>query len=290
MVKIKILLAVFILVLATLACSIDLDLPVNTELITGPLLTEQINIPALEDPDAIAQVTLNFGAGELFLSPGNESALISGEASYNVDDLKLDVSIQEEIIKIKTGSLEIDGIPKIKDKVKNVWDLNLSSKPIDLTIKAGAYVGDLELGDLSLVSLHIADGASEVNLNFANPNRTIMKSFRYETGASNIKLSNLSNANFDTMIFESGAGNYELDFSGQLIRDADVFIETGLSTMTIVVPENIHVELQVEGNLANISTRGSWEKVMDTYVISGEGPTLTIVVQISAGNLILRNP
>lgn len=288
--KTKLFLAIIILVLATLACSLNIDNPLKTDIITGPLVTDQINIPAISDSELVAEVTLNFGAGEMFLSPGAENALISGEVSYNVEDLKPDISIDNEVIKIRTGSPEIEGIPWINDSVENTWDLDFSTHPVDLTIKAGAYVGDFEFGDLSLVNLHIGDGASEVELNFSESNLVEMGTFRYETGASNIKLSNLSNANFDTMIFESGAGSYDLDFSGSLKRDADVFIESGLSTLTIRVPENINVELRIEGALANISTRGSWEKIMDSYVITADGPTLTIVVEMSAGNLVLRNP
>ena len=285
----KYFLAITVLVLATLACSINFENPITTELLTGPLVTEELNIPFLANPEAVAEVIINFGAGDLTISPDSEGALISGEVSYNVDDLKPDISMENEVVKIKTGSLDIDGIPRFNEKVQNTWDLNLSDKPMDLTIKAGAYVGELELGGLSLSSLHIGDGAAEVNLSFSEPNLIVMDTLRYETGASNIKLSNLSNANFNTMLFESGAGSYDLDFSGQLTRDADVFIETGLSTMTITVPENINVELKVEGALKNISTRGVWEQVMESYVISAEGPTLTIIVEMSAGNLILRN-
>jgi hypothetical protein len=117
-----------------------------------------------------------------------------------------------------------------------------------------------------------------------------MQSLRYETGASDITLSNLANANFNTMIFESGAGNYELDFSGQLLRDSHVYIETGLSSMTISVPAQMNVKLSYEGGLTNITTRGAWEQSGNYYTISGTGPTLTISIEMSAGNLILRNP
>jgi len=290
MVNFKLILVIMVLVLATLACTFNIDNPITTELLTGPLVTDQINIPFLSDPEADAEVIINFGAGDLFISSGAEGALISGEVSYNVEDLKPDISMDNEVIRIKTGSLDIDGIPRFNEKVQNTWTLNLSESPIDLTIKAGAYVGELALGGLSLANLHIGDGASEVNLSFSEPNLIAMDTFRYETGASNIKLKNLSNANFTTMLFESGAGSYELDFSGQLSRDANVFIETGLSTMTITVPENINVELRVEGALKNISTRGNWKQQMGSYVITAEGPTLTILVEMSAGNLILRNP
>jgi len=53
-----------------------------------------------------------------------------------------------------------------------------------------------------------------------------METLRYVTGASNLKLSNLANANFASMIFEAG-GNYSLDFSGELRQDAVVTIEAG---------------------------------------------------------------
>jgi hypothetical protein len=278
------------LALMTLACGIQIDVPFETDLVTGPDVTDQISIPNLEDADQVAEVIINFGAGELSLSPGSDGGLIYGETTYNVEDMKPEISIENEIVKIKTGSLDLDGFPRINDRVKNSWDLNLGTSPVDLTIKAGAYVGDFELGGLSLVNLHIADGASEVDVNFEKPNQAVMGSLRYETGASNITLSNLANANFTTMIFESGAGNYTLDFSGQLARDANVFIETGLSTMTIEVPENSNVEISVEGGLSNITQRGSWEKIGNDYVIQGEGPTLRIVVEMNAGNLILRNP
>jgi hypothetical protein len=232
--KYQFLLILSILILASLACSLDINFPITTDIKTGPTVTDEIQIPSLEEPDNTAVVTLGFGAGELNLSPGADGVLIDGEATYNVDDFKPDIYIDHEVIRIETGNLEIAGIPKVRERVKNTWDLNLGSSPIDLTIKAGAYVGDFELGNLALSNLHIADGASEVEMNFEQPNRIEMQSLRYETGASNITLRNLANANFSTMIFESGAGNYTLDFSGQLQRDATVFIETGLSTLTVL--------------------------------------------------------
>ena len=45
-----------------------------------------------------------------------------------------------------------------------------------------------------------------------------MSILRYETGASTVKLNGLANANFGTLIFSGGAGDYTLDFSGDLQR------------------------------------------------------------------------
>ena len=66
-------------------------------------------------------------------------------------------------------------------------------------------------------------------MKFPKLNRVEMDSLYYQTGASNVHLSDLANANFASMVFRSGAGNYTLDFSGELQRDAEVKIESGIS-------------------------------------------------------------
>jgi len=288
--KKNILIAIAALILVSLACSVNINLPFETDIKTGPTITDAIFVPSLEDSNAVADLTLAFGAGELFLSPGTDGYLIDGQASYNVVDMKPEISITDNNVKIETGNLQFDGIPNFNDRVENTWNFNVGTEPIALTIKAGAYSGDIDLGGLSLTSLHVADGASDVEINFSQPNLIEMQSLRYETGASNIFLTNLANANFSTMIFESGAGNYELDFSGLLQRDTNVFIQTGLSSLKITVPDTTNTEVNVEGGLTNITSRGAWDQSGNQYEISAEGPRLNITVEMNAGTLILTNP
>jgi len=244
----------------------------------------------LDKTEDISELTLAFGAGELFLSPGAENALLEGTATYNVEDLRPEIQTDDNQAKISTGNLEINGIPNFQSRVKNIWEFDLGEEPLELTVKAGAYTGELELGGLNLTKLHISDGAADVNVNFEEPNRTAMRTLRYETGASNIEMTNLANANFETMIFQGGAGNYELDFSGDLQNDAEVFIETGLSNITLTIPENANVEITIEGGLSNIATSGEWQVSGRTYSMEGQGPKLTITVEVGAGNLNLRTP
>jgi hypothetical protein len=117
-----------------------------------------------------------------------------------------------------------------------------------------------------------------------------MNAFRYETGASNINMENLSNANFQTMIFQSGAGNYTMDFSGVLQRDASVFIETGLSRLIISVPDGVQAEVNFEGPLSKVLTSGNWEESGDEYILLGDGPKLTFTIETKAGTVTLQNP
>jgi hypothetical protein len=185
--------------------------------------------------------------------------------------------------------MEFSGIPDFRgDKYVNEWNFELGSAPMDLLIKAGAYKGDIELGGLSLASLKVDDGAADVNLSFSDPNLIEMGTLRYETGASSVKLEGLANANFDQMNFKGGAGSYVLDFSGELVRDATVNIDAGLSNVEIIVPNGVSARVLVDRGLANVDISGDWEKSGDDYELAGEGPRLTINVNIGAGNLELR--
>jgi hypothetical protein len=281
-----ILVIVFILAIVTMACSISINLPVN-EIKTGETQTEMIEIPI--PGESPVDLTLEFGAGELFLTPGAQSALVEGQAEFNVEDLKPEVMINGTKVKLSTGDLEITGIPKFQvDDFVNKWNLKLHDVPMDLHIKAGAYQGEIDLGGLTLNTLEINDGAADVQLGFSEPNKTEMRSLRYSTGASNVELTGLANANFGLMNFRSGAGNYTLDFSGDLQRDANVVIESGISQVTIVVPRGTSAIVTLRGGLMDVDMSGAWENHGSTYILTGEGPMLNIEVEMGAGSLRLR--
>ena len=284
----SILIVVSILALVTVACGVSFNLPI-TDIKTGPTVTEDIYVPLLDSASDVAELTLNFGAGELNLEPGAEDALVSGTASYNIEDFKPEITTDDNLVNISTGDLEIKGIPNFGDDYRNTWDFALGDSPMDLRINAGAYQGRFELGGLALRSLRVADGAADVKVSFSEPNKVQMDTLRYDTGASSVKLSSLANANFDRLTFKGGAGEYTLDFSGELQRDATVVIDSGLSSMTLIVPKGVSARVIVDRGLANIDVSGDWEKMGNEYVQSGEGPRITINVNIGAGNVELRN-
>lgn len=285
--KISILLMITVLALVTLACGISINFPV-TNLRTGPIVTDEIYVPLAASSQPI-DLILAFGAGELRVSPGAQNALVQGTATYNLPDLKPEVSVDGNRVRIETGELEIGGIPNLRGDYKNEWDLKLSDVPMEVRISAGAYKSRVDLGGLSILSLSVSDGAAEVELEFSQPNRVEMSTLRYETGASSVTLKGLANSNAQSVIFKAGAGEYTLDFSGDLKRDMDVKIDTGMSSMTIVVPNGVSARVLYDGGLSNVDVSGDWEKVGNDYYLSGEGPRITINVNLGAGNLELRN-
>jgi hypothetical protein len=274
------------LALATLACTFTFNTPLQSVSI-GPLNTYEFDIPQPE-PGEITDLNLEFGVGELFISPADGEALVSGEAVYNVEEFEPRVTVSGTEVEISQEIEEINIIPIIDEDIENTWDLELGAYQMRLQIAAGGYQGEFELGGLALSELRIAEGAADTRLSFSEANPVEMEKLRYDTGASKAVLTGLANANFEEMEFRSGAGDYRLEFTGELQRDGQVEIKSGISNLVIVVPEGTAATLSVDSGLSNIDLSGDWRSRAGRYSIEGEGPQLTITVEMGAGNLELR--
>ncbi len=277
----KLFIFITILALASMACGFNIDLPQKAQ--PGPEVVDEISV---DYPDsAEANLKLSFGAGDLLLSPGAGN-LVSGTATYNYSDLKPEVITDGGNVEVKMGNVGVNFIPSI-DGLKNEWDFKLGSQPMSLDIESGAYDGTFEFGGLSLTNLTIKDGAANVELAFSEPNPAEMSVFSYSTGASDVKMRGLANANFSIMDFSAGAGDYTLDFSGNLNRDASIKVESGFSNVMIVVPEGVSAVVTVQSGASNVSAGSGWSQNGNVYKQKGEGPSLTFVVEMGAGNLTL---
>ena len=276
---IPILLVVFLI---TTACGFTINLPEPRT--PEPTVTDEIQVDVPSSGEA--RLTLNFGAGELHLEPGAQDLLVDGTAEYNYSQIKPIIKTNGNEVSISAGEGKFETFPNFQD-LTNRWDFKLGSIPTNLTIESGAYTGDFEFGGLSLTGLTIKDGASSVTAKFSKPNKSEMSILRYETGASTVKLIGLGNANFSTLDFSSGAGDYTLDFTGELKRSATATIDSGLCNITLIIPEGVHAVVTVDGGVTEVTTGSGWSQSGDTYTQEGDGPTLTIVINIGAGSLTL---
>lgn len=275
---------IFIIVammLSTMACSFTVNIP---SIKTGPEKTVEINEP-LPSSDNPIEVELNVGAAKLNVSGGAKD-LVNGTVTYNVPDWVPEVTFSDDRLVIGQKETNITGFPS--EQLINKWDIQLTNKiPLDININAGAYQGDLELGGMNITNLKINDGASDTKVSFATPNNGTMDKLDYSSGASTVELTGLGNANFEKMQFSAGAGSYTLDFSGELQQDADVNIEAGVSSIKIIIPEGTRAEIVVEGELKDVSTRGTWTVESNTYSTEGTGKLFKIYVNMNLGSLEL---
>ncbi len=275
----KIISAILVLALASMACGFSFDLPEQVK--AGPEVKEEISVTDPKEDET--RLLLSFGAGNLNLSTGAKN-LVDGTVVYNVEDLKPEIIEDGAQIEIKQGNFQ--GLPPF-DGMKNEWDLQLGSSPMELEISAGAYDGDFELGGLALTNLTINDGAADVSLSFSELNLAEMSEFNYSTGASDVRMEGLANANFERFIFNGGAGNYTLDFSGDLQRDATVSVDCGLSDLTLIIPQGMNVVITIDSALADINLGDGWSQKGTVYSQEGDGPTLTIIINMGAGEITI---
>lgn len=287
------LIALTLLAVSTLACSFTFKFPFDSSgrAEPGPLMTRQLGIPTPDEQPV--SLKLAFAAGDLTLRPGADN-LVEGEARWNVDQLAPEVSSSDDQVVLSSGpsngftDFDFNFDFRFDEDSFNHWDLALGADPMDLEIAGGAFQGDFELGGLSLRSLDVSSGASEVNLAFSEPNQIGMEHFTFNTGASSVELRGLADARFERMTFNGGAGDFTLDFSGELTQDTDVAIDAALSNVDLIVPAGTNVRLRVEGALANVDVPNGFARRGDSYVREGEGPTLSISVEIGAGQVEVK--
>jgi hypothetical protein len=67
-----------------------------------------------------------------------------------------------------------------------------------------------------------------------------------------------------------------------------VSIESGVSTVTVIIPEGTNAQVITDNGLSTVSTSGSWQQNGSTYQLTGSGNTITIHVKLGVGSLQLK--
>jgi len=269
-----------LLIVITLACTATIPV---ARMQAGETQTLIFNEPAPQG-NAPAQVSITMGAGTLQIDSG-ATGLVEGMIRYNVADWKPVVSHQGSAVSITQGTNYSNQLPP--QNVVNDWQLKLGQTPLDLTINAGAYDSTLALGGIPLTDLTINDGASNTSISFAVSNPARMQQLVYKTGASTVSITGLGYANVAAMSFEGGAGSYTLDFSGKLQQESNVHISSGVSNFKVIVPSTTACKVILTGAMNSVNEQGAWTVNDKTYSLPGQGPLLTITVELGVGSLEL---
>jgi hypothetical protein len=264
-----------------LGCSFTVNVPSINTSVTQTFAVSQSKPIDYDHGD----IQLEMGGGRLNITGGSDQWL-SGTVKYNVSSWEPTLSLLNNQMVLTQEHSQNLGIPD--GNIINDWTLQMGDTPTSLEISAGAYAGTLDFSGVPLTNLEINDGASKATVRFDSLNPAVMQRFVYKTGASSVELLGLANANTDSLTFSSGAGDYTLDFSGQLTQDMNVKVSSGLSQVKIVIPQGTSATINLNGGLSNVETHGTWTVNGTQYQTSGSGPTLTIDVEMAVGNLVLQ--
>lgn len=207
------------------------------------------------------EVEIKMAAGKLEVA-GGASDLLEADFTYNVAELKPDVEYRNDKLSVLTPDVESRDIGILWDvgDYRYEWDLRLNDEvPMDMNITMGAGTGDLDLGSLSLTTLDIEAGAGTVTLDLS--------------GATS--LTRLS--------VDAGVGEITLDLTGDWHQDLDAAIRAGVGRLTVLLPRDVGVRLDVEGGISDTDTRGL-NRDGDDYVNDAYGESeVTLRIEIDAG-------
>lgn len=268
------------LLMATLACSFQ-----NTTLeeIDPQIMFIDEPLPQAKQE---AELVFKMGGGQFFITPGADG-LVEGTIKYNAKQLEPNFTRRDGYFEIRPPK----GIQFKTDLFKNIintWELGITKNiPIKLIIEGGASENNFDFTGLQLIDLNIKQGASDTIILFNEPNSSVIDYFSFITGASSAKMIGLGNANFKKMDIIGGAGNYSLDFSGNLNQDTIVNVKLSVSNVTIIIPSDMNAIINNTGAVSNINNKGAWLLNDNTYSTTNEGFALTINLDMAVGNVNL---
>jgi uncharacterized protein DUF2154 len=213
------------------------------------------------------RVRVHYGAGRLDVGATDAPLLYSMTLRY---DEATTTPIHRYDAGARALTLGVEGESSrfsrnMGDNAKGEMRLALSrAVPIELELELGATKAQLDLGGLSLLGLHLESGASETLLDFSTLNQTRMRALDINVGAASFEARNLGNANASAVHVQGGVGSVELDFAGQWSQDMTVDADLALGKLTLHVPRDVGVRLEVQKFLASFDQQGL-QKRGDAY-------------------------
>ena len=288
---ILLLLGALLLTGSSLACCVmpEIEIPeVSVPTIeVGEMQNQREEIP-LPEAESVS-VEILFDAGELEIESGDSEQLFSGHFRYNVERWEPEVTYEEGILTIDQGGTDEEwGIPT--GNSHNEWELEFSPKmPLELDAKCGAGDGRLDFTGLQVTGIDLEMGAGDFEVRFDEPNEVQMRDFSLDTGAAKLDVSGIGNASPEHAMVNGGVGDITLDFRGHWTNSADIDITTGVGAVTLRLPDDVGVQVEVDGGLTNVEPDGLRER-NDVYVNDVFGETeieLHIHVTAGIGNLRL---
>ncbi len=228
----------------------------------------QTRSQTVESGDASSvDVDIQMGAGQLEVS-GGANDLLEASYTYNVKELNPQATYAVGRLEVRDSDVR-EGIRSLfdLDEYRNEWDLRFNeSVPMEMNIDLGAGRSNLTLGALALTGLNIDGGAGDVNLDL-NGSRLLSR-----------------------LDFTMGAGEVTVDLTGEWQNDLDATLEGGLGKITVKLPSNIGVRIDVETGIGGVNASGLSKDgniyTNDAYGVSGV--TLRIDLEGGIGQINLE--
>ena len=205
------------------------------------------------------RIRIRYVAGKFTMRPTSDPVLFSMQLRYDEDRTeplhRYDLETRRLTLGLETQSVRLAGHMNDGD-YGEMWLALSNAVPLDLELELGATQSRIDAGGLMLNNLRVQTGASDAILDFSAPNRARMRRLDVQLGAAGFVVRNLGNANVSTIHVEGGVGSIELDFGSSVRSDVDVDANVALGKLTLRMPRDVGVRVEVQKLLASFDHPG----------------------------------
>ncbi|RPI01705.1 MAG: hypothetical protein EHM72_05860 [Calditrichaeota bacterium] len=157
----------------------------------------------------------------------------SVDLRYNEKRGQLDISIDYE-----KWDMDENDAPNLIVELPFKPKISLSSH-----IKAGET--QFDLGGLTITDFRMRHWAGETEIDFEEPNRTVMSTFDVNVKIGEMTIRNLGNARFEEGEIDGGIGEMTVDFRGSVMNKCVARIDLDIGETTLIIPEKVGSKLRV---------------------------------------------
>jgi len=205
------------------------------------------------------RIRVRYVAGKFTMRPTSDPVLFSMQLRYDEDRTeplhRYDPDTRRLTLGLETQSVRLARHTNDGD-FGEMWLALSNAVPLDLELELGATQSRIDAGGLMLNNLRVQTGASDATLDFSAPNRARMRRLDVQLGAAGFVIRNLGNANVANIHVEGGVGSIELDFGSSVRSDVDVEANVALGKLTLRMPRDVGVRVEVRKLLASFDHPG----------------------------------
>jgi hypothetical protein len=185
-------------------------------------------------------------------------------------------------------------VTKFRQFKAPVLELKIGTRrPFALSVDLGASdQTQVDLGGLPITEADIKLGAGQAKFDVSRPNPQELGTFALKLGAGELAISGLGNTNASKVAIDGGAASVTIDFGGNLQRDLDATIRTGMASTEIVVPKTTASRIRTKTTLSGVKVGDGFTVKDGAYstlaFLGGQKPVLTIDLQAALGSVSLK--
>jgi len=218
----------------------------------------QIQEEVFRPGEGICSVVLDMDAGEIRVEkaePG-QAGSVHVECDPEKFRTKMEWDAGKNQMKIRVHAKNWHHFSKYDEETHAAVILLLPDGS-DLQFKATLKAGEarFRLGGLRLIDFRLSVWAGESEVEFQEPNPVSMKWMEIHHRIGECRLIRLGNARFQKADINSGIGELEADFTGDIVSGSMARVDLDIGSACVRLPENIGTRVSVGGLTSFMSAK-----------------------------------